>query len=105
MILEACQTAMPDERDPFASVAARLIEAGMGSVLAMNYSVLVETSRRFVAAFYRALARELLELERAFRDRRAVVLHGWGGQGKMAQWWRRVEEAWEAFRRQTTDSD
>ena len=64
MILEACQTAMPDERDPFASVAARLIEAGMGSVLAMNYSVLVETSRRFVAAFYRALARELLELDR-----------------------------------------
>lgn len=55
VILDACQTAMQGER-AFTSVAAKLIEAGVGSVLAMNYSVLVPTTRKFVAAFYRALA-------------------------------------------------
>ena len=57
MVLNACQSAQPDERNPFASVAARLIEAGVGGVVAMNYSVLVETARRFTRAFYGALAR------------------------------------------------
>ena len=40
MILDACQTAMTDKANPFGSVASKLIEAGIGSVLAMNYSVL-----------------------------------------------------------------
>ena len=39
------------------SVAAELLLAGMGSVVATSYSVLVETARRFVAALYAALAR------------------------------------------------
>jgi hypothetical protein len=55
VILDACQTAMQGKRE-FASVASKLIEAGVGSVLAMNYSVLVPTTRKFSAAFYRALA-------------------------------------------------
>ena len=33
-----------------------LIEAGVGSVLAMNYSVLVPTTRKFSVAFYPWLA-------------------------------------------------
>ncbi len=55
VILDACQTAMQGARE-FSSVAAKLIEAGVGSVIAMNYSVLVPTTRKFLAAFYRALA-------------------------------------------------
>jgi tetratricopeptide (TPR) repeat protein len=54
IFLEACQTAQAT--DPMASVAARLLEEGVGSVVAMSHSVLVETARRFVAAFYRTLA-------------------------------------------------
>ena len=53
--LDACQTAQA-EADPKASVAAKLLEEGVGSVVAMSHTVLVETARRFVEPFYRALA-------------------------------------------------
>ncbi len=56
VFLEACQSAKVEE-DPTASVAARLLEEGVSSVAAMSHSVLVETARRFVEAFYGALAR------------------------------------------------
>uniref|UniRef100_UPI004057466C CHAT domain-containing protein n=1 Tax=Candidatus Electrothrix sp. TaxID=2170559 RepID=UPI004057466C len=55
MVLDACQTAKA-ELDPGSSVAAKLLEEGVGSVVAMSHSVLVETASRFVAAFYQALA-------------------------------------------------
>ena len=53
--LEACQSAQTSD-DPMASVAAKLLEEGVGSVVAMSHSVLVETARRFVEPFYRTLA-------------------------------------------------
>ncbi|GLY04187.1 tetratricopeptide repeat protein [Actinoplanes sp. NBRC 101535] len=56
VFLEACQSATA-ENDPTASVAARLLNEGVTSVVAMSHSVLVETARRFVHAFYAALAR------------------------------------------------
>jgi len=56
MVLDACQSAHADTPDPYSSVAQRLIRAGVGSVVAMQYSVLVPTSKQFFAAFYRALA-------------------------------------------------
>ncbi|MEW5938013.1 MAG: tetratricopeptide repeat protein, partial [Chloroflexota bacterium] len=59
IVLNACQSAQPDDRNPFASVASRLIESGVGGVVAMNYSVLVETAKRFTREFYGALARGL----------------------------------------------
>jgi len=55
MVLDACQSAHADADNPFTSVAPRLIQAGIGSVAAMQYSVLVPTSKRFFAAFYTAL--------------------------------------------------
>ena len=56
VFLEACQSAKAEE-DPTASVAAKLLEEGVASVVAMSHSVLVETARRFVKAFYSELAR------------------------------------------------
>ncbi|MBM3130234.1 MAG: CHAT domain-containing protein [Chloroflexi bacterium] len=56
MVLNACQSAAQKDANPYASVAARLIRAGVGSVLAMNYSVLVVAAKKFVAAFYGGLA-------------------------------------------------
>lgn len=53
--LDACQTAQ-SVTDPKASVAAKLLEEGVGSVVAMSHSVLVETARRFVEPFYKSLA-------------------------------------------------
>ncbi|QTR45794.1 CHAT domain-containing protein [Thiothrix litoralis] len=55
VFLEACQTAQTDT-DPSASVAAKLLEEGITSVVAMTHSVLVATARRFVTQFYRTLA-------------------------------------------------
>jgi tetratricopeptide (TPR) repeat protein len=54
-VLEACESARTDQ-EVTASVAARLLRAGVGSVLAMTHSVLVETARRFVGRFYEGLA-------------------------------------------------
>ena len=73
VFLEACQTAQA-EVDPTASVAARLLEEGVTSVVAMSHSVLVETARRFVQAFYGQLAlggrvgRAMLAGQRALHD-------------------------------------
>jgi hypothetical protein len=52
--LEACQSAQAD-KDPTASVAAKLLDQGVASVIAMSHSVLVETAQRFVGAFYGAV--------------------------------------------------
>ena len=59
MVLNACQSAMIDDKatDPFASVAARLLKAGIPSVVAMGYSLYVSAAKQFVPAFYDALFR------------------------------------------------
>jgi len=54
VFLEACQTATAEKASE--SVASELLKVGVASVVAMSHSVLVETARRFVAAFYQALA-------------------------------------------------
>ncbi len=55
VFLEACQSAQ-SEKEPTASVATKLLEEGCSAVVAMGYSVLVETARRFTEAFYGGLA-------------------------------------------------
>ncbi len=57
MVLSACQSATVAGEDALGSVAARLNHAGIPSVLAMSYSVLVTTSRQLFAKFYQRLAR------------------------------------------------
>ena len=56
VILEACRTSEVGDV-AFRSVAPRLIEAGVGSVIAMSYAVHVEAARILIARFYRELAR------------------------------------------------
>ncbi|HJS23459.1 MAG TPA: CHAT domain-containing protein [Pyrinomonadaceae bacterium] len=53
VFLEACQTAQAEKASE--SVASELLKVGVASVVAMSHSVLIETSRRFVEAFYEAL--------------------------------------------------
>jgi tetratricopeptide (TPR) repeat protein len=55
VLLEACQSAQAEAGAK--SVATELLQRGVASVVAMSHSVLVETARRFVAAFYAELAR------------------------------------------------
>jgi tetratricopeptide (TPR) repeat protein len=54
MVLNACQSAAVDEEaeDPFSSVAASLLKAGIRSVVAMSYSLYVSGAQQFVPAFY-----------------------------------------------------
>ncbi|MGZ4854013.1 MAG: TIR domain-containing protein [Candidatus Angelobacter sp.] len=54
VFLDACQTAQAETAA--GSVASALLQAGVASVVAMSHSVLVETARRFVQAFYSKLA-------------------------------------------------
>jgi len=56
VVLDACQSAMSSADDAFSSVAARLIQGGIDATIAMSSSVLVVTSTRFFARFYRELA-------------------------------------------------
>jgi tetratricopeptide (TPR) repeat protein len=57
VVLNACQSAMVDDRadDPFASVAAALLRAGVRGVTAMAYSLYVSGAQQFLPAFYRRL--------------------------------------------------
>jgi tetratricopeptide (TPR) repeat protein len=55
VFLEACQSAKAEQSGQ--SVASELLQRGVVSVVAMSHSVLVETARRFVAAFYGELAK------------------------------------------------
>lgn len=54
VFLDACETAQAEKASE--SIATELLKVGVGSVVAMSHSVLVETARRFVEAFYQALA-------------------------------------------------
>ena len=72
VFLEACQTAQAEKASE--SVASELLKVGVASVAAMTHSVLVETARRFVGAFYQALAEgkrvgdAMLEGQRRLKD-------------------------------------
>jgi tetratricopeptide (TPR) repeat protein len=57
VILEACRSATVGKTTVFGSVAPRLIQAGVGSVLAMSHAVHVEATRLLLDRFYRELVR------------------------------------------------
>ncbi len=85
MVLNACQSAMLDERaqDPFASVAAALLKAGVRSVVAMSHSLYVSGAQQMLPAFYNRLFEtgSLAEATRAgrrqmFAERRRVCVRG-----------------------------
>ncbi len=55
VILEACRSGKVSEAGVFQSVAPRLLQAGVGSVLSMSHAVHVEAARILLARFYREL--------------------------------------------------
>jgi hypothetical protein len=79
VFLEACETAVATV-DPTASVAGRLLEEGMTSVVAMSHSVLVETARRFVQAFYADLAQGARVGRAMLAGQRALFADTWRGK-------------------------
>jgi tetratricopeptide (TPR) repeat protein len=90
VLLEACQSAQAEAGAE--SVASDLLQRGVASVVAMSHSVLVETARRFVAAFYAELAKgqrvgqAMLAGQRALHsDRRRGQRYGIG-ELKLDDW-------------------
>lgn len=73
MVMNACQSGMIDgqAQDPFASVAAGLLKAGIRSVVAMGYSLYVSGAKEFIPAFYERLfsAGKVSEAMRAGRKK------------------------------------
>jgi CHAT domain/AAA domain len=88
--LEACQTAHA-ETDPTSSVAGTLLQGGAASVAAMSHTVLVETARRFVGPFYKALlqgervGQAMLAGQKALHDD-SNRGRGFGGDLKLQDW-------------------
>ena len=56
VVLEACRSATVGKAAVFRSVAPRLIQAGVASVLSMSHAVHVEAARLLLDRFYRELA-------------------------------------------------
>jgi CHAT domain-containing protein len=76
VVLSACQSATVGGEDALNSVAARLTHAGLPLVLAMTYSVLVATTEKLFAEFYKALMNgkhigEALDTSRRYLNRNA----------------------------------
>lgn len=55
VVLSACQSSMVAGEEAIGSVAARLTQTGVPSVVAMSYSVLVATTQRLFGSFYQNL--------------------------------------------------
>ncbi|MCP4347476.1 MAG: tetratricopeptide repeat protein [Desulfobacterales bacterium] len=75
MVLSACQSAAVGGEDPMGSVAARLTHAGIPSVIAMTYSVLVDTTQKLFGAFYENLAYSSGIGEALDNARRQLYMH------------------------------
>jgi hypothetical protein len=75
VVMNACQSGMVDGQaaDPFASVAAAMLRAGVRSVVAMAYSLYVSGAQEFLPGFYRELFRTG-EISRATRAGRQEML-------------------------------
>lgn len=54
-ILEACRSSMTGKVPAFRSVAPRLVDAGVGSVVAMSHAVHVEATKILLERFYREI--------------------------------------------------
>jgi tetratricopeptide (TPR) repeat protein len=77
--LEACQTAKTDT-DPSASVAGRLLESGVASVVAMSHSVLVKTAEKFIEVFYRELLSGMRVGQAMLAGQRTLHADAWRGK-------------------------
>ena len=73
VVLEACRSATVGKTSVFRSVAPRLIQAGVGSVLSMGHAVHVEAAKVLLKRFYEELARGTTIGHAVARGRKALV--------------------------------
>ncbi len=75
VVLEACRSATVGKTAVFRSVAPRLIQAGVGSVLSMGHAVHVEAARLLLDRFYRELVRGTTIGQAVAEARKALLVH------------------------------
>jgi tetratricopeptide (TPR) repeat protein len=85
MVLSACQSAKVAGEDALNSVAARLVHAGIPSVLAMSYSVLVTTAQWLFQEFYAQLVKAKHSGESLENARRYLFRHTERGQRRYGE--------------------
>jgi tetratricopeptide (TPR) repeat protein len=59
VVLNACEGARSAEAQPFSSLAASLVQAGLPAVVAMQYEITAQAATEFTRSFYGALASSL----------------------------------------------
>ena len=74
-VLEACRSGQIDRVAAFRSVAPRLIDAGVGSVLSMSHAVHIEATRILLERFYRELVSGLTIGQSLEEGRAALIAH------------------------------
>ncbi|WP_434688072.1 CHAT domain-containing protein [Pseudanabaena minima] len=79
VVLSACQSAQIGRDQALGNVAITLLHAGVGAVLAMTHSVLVETTRRLFGAFYGNLAQGMSIAAALDQARLDLRQHSWRG--------------------------
>ena len=72
VLLNACEGARPDPQDPFAGVAAALVERGIPAVIGMQFEVSDEAARTLAESFYEALV-DGLPVDAALTEARRAV--------------------------------
>jgi tetratricopeptide (TPR) repeat protein len=72
VFLATCQSAKAPRRDGYADLTPRLLDAGIPSVIAMQFAILDQSAMEFGAAFYRGVA-EGLSVEEATTAARIVL--------------------------------
>ncbi len=72
VVLNACQAARQNNKDPFAGIASSIVARGVPAVVAMQFAISDEASRTFSEAFYRAIS-EGNPIETAETDARRAI--------------------------------
>lgn len=73
VFLAACRSATRSTREAFAGLGPKLVQVGVPAVVAMQEAVLVESARKFSAAFYRQLLEHGL-VDQAANEARSTLL-------------------------------
>src|SRR5690606_3984268 len=77
-LLNSCQSAVAQEKDPFAGLASSLVARGLPAVVAMQWSIADDAARVFSEELYRAVA-EGLPVDAAVSEARRAISHLSGG--------------------------
>jgi len=74
VVLNSCQSAVAQEKDPFAGLASSLVARGLPAVVAMQWAIADDAARVFAEELYRAVA-EGLPVDAAVSEARRAISH------------------------------